>query len=684
MIIKGRFNGIYYGEDVEAELKHYMEHLKNYCGEDILIGKEVHKYKKVVPNSDWNIPLVDNDGNATEDLLSLPKDEQQKCIAFWTREMKRVRKGYKDMCGLQYLYFNYGHLRGGRGAIEYRRHDNAYFYLIDSCLNGANRLFPDNRGWGIIEIGRRRSGKSSKFGNFIVWMLSLYKEIEMLLVSKSEDDAQKILNDKARHIYNNLPMPLKPSLLSSSKDHMHIGFNAKDKAGNKIVKGRDTTIHVKPCIPEAVEGTTPMAVLVDEIGKIPKLDQAVNLWLPALADAEGLDREGLILLTGVSGDMNKFPGASELWKSADGYKFIRWFSAGWCGLNCDEFGNEDVEAAVRRILIDRHDVLNDPNMSPGLKDMKLRDLQAQYPLTIQESFQSADTGGKFNEKNINLQLALMEDEPFDLFRYDIKWEVPGLRAKAIPNQVGGKIFVLEPPIFGAKYIAGVDAYAFRQTEIGSDGVIWIFKMENTSLNEMERENLMLQLMEVKTLKEKMAIHLKLGHLPVAFYKDRMPDASIFADRCAAISNWYWCGSGQDKPVQMLVDRNPSNILDYLTKNFLEYLMNSPLKADIPVFKQKKQLSMYGVDYAGGYWSEKRYSLIGHYTTHYCDRIYFEDMLKNMLKYDESKQATKYDEVDAFGNVCIMFSDNRVKEWNKAIEEEEEEFNGTGVFSFRRL
>ena len=121
MIITGRFNGIYYGEDVDKEVRDYMQYLDDYMGGEILIGKEVHKYSKTKYPDHWNIPLVDKEGNPTDEILALPKEERDECIKFWTREVNRIRKGYKDMCGLQYLYYNYGSLRGGRGEIKYRR-----------------------------------------------------------------------------------------------------------------------------------------------------------------------------------------------------------------------------------------------------------------------------------------------------------------------------------------------------------------------------------------------------------------------------------------------------------------------------------------------------------------------------------------------------------------------------------
>jgi len=319
------------------------------------------------------------------------------------------------MCGLQYRYFNFHKLHGAKGETKYRRHDNWLFKLMERCAWG------DLKPYGIVAFGRRRFGKSSTAGCFAIEASSRVKGGTLIMTSKTEDDAQRILiGEKIQYQYNNLPYPLKPSTLKSSMGQIHFGLRTKDEAGNPIIDGLDSKIIGKTPKATALEGSTLIGWFHDEAPKTDKFGDLLANTLPALADADGFDRDGFAYVTGVAGDFGKHGNDFiTFWNSAEEQKFIRVFIAGWLGgqtreeikkagkkledtMLVDEFYNEDIAHNVRVILRSRRKIMQSKSMSSGEKESLIRKNMQQYPLTIEEAFRSSSLS-KWNTQNIDAQ-----------------------------------------------------------------------------------------------------------------------------------------------------------------------------------------------------------------------------------------------------------------------------------------
>ena len=232
---------------------------------------------------------------------------------------------------------------------------------------------------------------------FVCQLLRIMSDIDVIVTSKTEEDAKRVLiSEKLQFIYQHLPTPLKPTILSTSMSTFHLGKREKDESDNTIITGRNSKVVAKSPKPEALEGGTLWAWICDEIGKIANLYDLYSLTNPALFDANGLKREGLVILTGVAGDMEKFSDVLTLWKSAKEEQLTRIFSPGWTSLFIDEFGEEDVEAAVKFILSKRHEVIKNKTLSASKRETRLVDLQQQFPQTIVTGKQRGPSGREYS------------------------------------------------------------------------------------------------------------------------------------------------------------------------------------------------------------------------------------------------------------------------------------------------
>lgn len=662
IISKRKFDGVYNGENIEAETKKYLHQLSEYMElpEGEYYKKETKVRKRLVVPEGYDVP-ADSDA-----YYGYSVEKQQKVELFWGEVRRRMRDGYDGMSGYMWTYFNFGWLKAksGRIVVKYRRNDNDIFWLMDACARHDNQRYSGYFGSGIIEIGRRRLGKTSRIGGKIYHDMVFEKDIDIIVTSKTEADAaDQIINQKLMFFFDRLPYRLRPSVLHRPLGLLHLGKKVSDPGNKKgfRIGGKNTRVFSRASRPEASEGNTINSWYADEIGKTAGFEDTLLMIYPALADEDGYKIEGFRYLTGVSGDMADFPDAERIWKSAEDFGLIRWFSPGWYGVYCDEDGNEDVEKFVREELTKRHKILTNKSLTPAERDKKIRTRQQQYPLTVEESYLGSSTG-KFDTDRINAQIVRLEDNPIEMMSGDIDWDIPGSTVKMTPN-IAGKVSFIEPPKSGCKYIIGVDAYGLKQTDEGSKGAAWVFKLRNSNLSPIDQDHILGELSRTSNAEKRMKLHLELGHLPVAYYEDAPRNPKQFADKVAALARYYEkFGNGKtnmfrDK-VMILTETQPSIIFDYLLEHHSSRVMRSPLRPD-KVATKNDLYNKYGLDMKG-FWAEKRLGEISSYIENFCDRIYFPLFLNKSLTYDPEKKRNKYDIVDSFGVSLIMISDPRIK------------------------
>lgn len=700
IIPKGKsLNGIYKGEDVEKELTELLRKYRDITGLDTIYPQETKVRTRVDIPKGYNIPL-----NGSH-FKKLPKDEKLEIADWWKEQKRRIKEGFEGMCGLQYKYYNFTKLHGAKGPTLYRRHDNWMYNLIEECAWGFRKP------WGILELGRRRFGKTSRIACFAIEATSRVKGGTIMMTSKTEDDAQRILiGEKVQFQYDNLPYPLKPSTLKSSKGELFLGRREKDLAGNPIIAGRNSKIVGKSPKETAVEGSTLIGWIHDEAPKTPNFGDLVTYSLPALADADGFNREGFAYLTGVAGDFDKHgTDYIDLWHGAHREFLLRVFTPGWLGgktdaeiaiqkekdrmmkeqgmevedqlyLRVDEFMNEDIAHNIRIILEDRKAIMDDKEMSERAKENKIRKRMQQYPLTVEEALRSSALS-KWDTDKLDAQITYLDQNPPAYFKCDLEWEVPGIKTRMVPKGSTGRLVMLEEPIPGQKYVSGADTFGFKQTDLGSKGVQWIYKLPNMQISPLEKEALLMVISRTEDPEVRLKSYLKIGGLPVALYISRDSNPRHFAEDMVKNCNWYETRSGMKEPCRVLVETEPSNAIDYLLKNYHRYVARSPFRSDKTI-TYADEWEKWGL-VKKEYWLGQMMGEIGHYIDKRCGRIYFDQLLRLMKTYDETEKRKKHDEVDAFGNTLIYSVDPRIVEWNKAPEVPKDDKKKEPLFSFRR-
>lgn len=645
MIIgKESFDGIYMSGEVDKELKHYMNHLMDYTG-----GVPYERYTEVAERV--KIP----DGYNCDYTKVQNRTIRQNMERFWKAEKKKIKHGHGPMCGAQYNYFNY--FKDRTRPIAFRRHDNNVHQLIMRCVTG------DLKGKGLNYLGRRREGKTNKLGNVICYYGMRMKGGTFIISSKTEKDAQDvILQGKIKYALDRLPIPIKPKKLKDNDGEIYLGEKMKDERGDSYIGGLNNHIIASTPKAVAIEGQTVRLWAHDESGKTQYFRQLVDNSLPALAGEEGFDREGFVWLIAVAGDFNKHgTDYKDIWNSSHTsmYNLIKFFSPGWSGGAVDQFGNEDIEKMVRKILIERKDILNNKEETIAKREIALYKRMQQYPLTVEESLQSA-AFCKFNARLLEEQEKFLLKADFHPITGDINFVDPTERMPRW-NPGVGPIQLIETPQQGSNYVAGIDAYGLkRQDQTGSEGGCVIWKMPNVTISPVDRENLWNEFKEA-SYEDKIATIKLLGPLPVALYHDGPRNPNVFAKKCAALIKWFHYESKMQTPLKALIEREPPIIFDRFDQKHKLHIAFQPLRPGVkPTFKE---LTKLGIDLKG-YWAEKRLEQLNWIIDNYVQFILFPDLIKKLQTYNDEKQDKKHDIVDGLGLVGILLTDPRIQAINK--------------------
>jgi hypothetical protein len=652
MIITETFDGLFDGSDVEKQLKQYLKMLKEY-NDGEYYAPETKVRKRIIIPDGYN------------DVIK----KHSPAASFWKEEWRRITHGHEGMSGLQYQYFNYYNVDG---SIQFRRHDNWINTVVSECIYGSKQ------GTGIVTVGRRGLGKSNRFGNITINIMLVERNKNIVISSKREDDAQNIiLVQKVQYAYDKLPIPMRPDILNMNKGNLMQGKWEKDAGGQKRRVGKLNNVYAYGPKVTGVEGTTLRAWLHDEAPKTENFSQFVNMSLPALRGKNGMSREGFAMFTGVAGDFGKhgddFIG---IWNDSKAMNFIKIFEPGWVSWSADTryfddlpkaylgqvdaFGNEDVEANVKVILLTRHNILNNKLLTDDQKEERIKNSFQQFPLTVQEAFMSS-SNSFLNLRAIEDRKVYLRDKPIMVYSGYMK---KGPEGKAVfAADRSGKVKMVETPQVGCKYVAGIDAYGIKNVaNTGSLGAQVIWKLKNMNLTPSELEMLEEEFLHTKDFKEKMKIRLKMGDCPVAYYMDGPSDPDDFSRQSVLLAEYFSRESNMTKPLPTLIEKEPGLIFSYYFRMAKAYLMPRPLK---PGEKLTKKLhGQYGLDMKTGYFKDKRQKELVYLCNNLLDGVFFEFILDKLSDYDDENPRKKHDIVDGVGISMIAKDDYRIIKWNE--------------------
>lgn len=311
------------------------------------------------------------------------------------------------------------------GYPRYRVPDLEYFYFQLYCIEDPECM-------GMLEITKRRFGKTFRGGLFLYEYTTRTKVTNAAIQSKTGMDGKKVFAKAVISPFKKLPKFFRPeydmSLGITPKTEIRFqqtnvrGSKAEDgldkeELGSMIDWGSADPIHYDgQKIHRGFEDEWAKTIecniydrhevlrycVVDDEGKI-----IGKLLYSSTVERLDTDREGIQqsarLLWDDSDQLNKQPNG----RTASG--LYRFFMTADRAKNFDDYGYPDVEKTIREILADRDTVKHNPRSLTKRIKKEAR--------TIEEAFSDDDDGCIFNQIKINEQKAYLNNNPITHWRY---------------------------------------------------------------------------------------------------------------------------------------------------------------------------------------------------------------------------------------------------------------------------
>ena len=418
--------------------------------------------------------------------------------------------------GAHYLYMQWFQI--DVGYPRFRQPDLEYFYFL-------KYVEEDSECMGMLEITKRRFGKTYRGGMFLYEYITRTRMTNAGIQSKTGNDAKKVFAKAVISPFKKLPKFFRPeydtSLGITPKSEIRFqqtnirGKNAeanldKEELGSLIDWGSADTIHydgqkLHRYFSDEWAKTTEVNIydrhevvrycLLDDEGKI--IGKALYSSTVEKLDTE---RDGIQEAARNLWDDSDQTNKQENGRTASG--LYRFFMSADRAKNFDIYGFPDVEKTIKEIIADRESVKH--NLRALTKRIK------KEARTIEEAFSSDGDDCIFNAININHQIAYLRQNPIERFRYvhfyrdidtqkvrwkdvdpnktDLYWKILSFPKVGEDNKFD-MVMGARVPTKASVGVIGVDGYSNTQggKEYGSKLSGWIFikyditNPENTGL-----------------------------------------------------------------------------------------------------------------------------------------------------------------------------------------------------------
>jgi len=396
--------------------------------------REIHKRSNKIEEQYWErLKLPDwyaGVMKAWEEYDKKKKDEDddfydERLEEFKRQEWDRRLNGFWFMkkgtpiylTGMHYLYMMWWSI--DIGYPRYRTPDLEYFYFLQYCIEDPNCM-------GMLEITKRRFGKTFRAGLFVTEYTSRTKMTNGTVQSKTGTDSKKVFSKAIVNPFRRLPKFFRPeydmSLGVNPKTEMR--FEKTNVRGKKAHDNVDkdelgsTIIHYS-ADPLAQDGQKVHRGAQDEWAKTIECDiyERHEVMRYCVVDDEGKIIGKLLYTSTVekleSEKKGVQDGAKKLWDDSNQNKrgengrtssgLYRFFMSARRAKNFDVYGDPDEEKTLREILQDRETVKNNQ-----------RSLFARIrkePLTIEEAFSIDADSCIFNADNIGRREKQLDLDP---------------------------------------------------------------------------------------------------------------------------------------------------------------------------------------------------------------------------------------------------------------------------------
>jgi hypothetical protein len=531
--------------------------------------------------------------------------------------------------GLHYFYLCYWNL--DTGLPKYRDTDRKYFYFLQYCIE-------DPECFGMVEITKRRQGKTFRGGVFLYEYTSRTNNARAGIQSKTGSDAKEVFRKAVIQPFKKLPDFFVPVYdqskgLTPTSELRFYQTTVKGKKANQIKDEEELESAIDWKTSEAIsyDGQKIQRYLGDEVGKTAE----VNVWERYLVTRYcHLDDEGKIigkaLLTTTVEDMDQ-GGApfKKIWDNSDQIKksgkrtpsgLYRYFCPADETRYYDKFGHAHREKALDEILEERKLLANDTRA--------LSSVIRKEPLSWEEAFRIDGSKCLYDAMKLNERMDRLSWKENITTRGNFVWENGERDTRVVwePNRSGRwevvKLFENEQDSNkiarrGESYysnntgfVMGVDPVDHNQTQDGrrSNGAALVLQKYN-SVKEDDMYN----------------------YAFVCKYIYRPESVQIFYEDMIKTAVYYGC--------QILFENQKIGMMHYFNdRGYSNFLMWLPERTQPGIAASPKTHQHIA-------------ELTESYINEYYEKVYFKDLINDWLEFDISN-TTAYDAAMAAGYALI--------------------------------
>jgi hypothetical protein len=545
--------------------------------------------------------------------------------------------------GLHYFYLV--HWKIDVGYPHFRVTDLQFFYFLEYVMQDPNSL-------GMIEVTKRRQGKTMRAGAFLFELTSRSKNKNAGIQSKTFEDAKE--NVFAKGVI--MPFKYLPDFFipiydtekgQTPKGELRFFKTNKRGANEDIFTEKielESSITFKSADKFAYDGMKLHRYLADEAGKTKNVDVYERHQVVQFCLQQEENIIGKALYTTTVEEMED-GGASfqELWNASDQENLdangrtksglYRYFMPAYKTLFYDQYGFADEEKA-KQYYINARDALKDDSRA-------LASYIRKNPFTIKEAFFSEADSCLYDALAINRQIESISwvDEKELYLRGEFMWD-KGIRDSRVIFKetsngkflVNKKLNVFEDfnyndvqeygtkkaPKHATKFAMGVDPFDHSIiTSKGSDGACYVFRRYDAA----------------DELSETFLVE----------YLNRPDTAEIFYEDMIKLAHFFSC--------QTLIEDQKIGLIKYFeARGYEKFLFRIPGSAK------------YGISA-----SQKTHQQIAEQTEIYIsenlEKVIFKNLLEDWLLFD-IKNTTKFDAAMSSGYTLIAASGSKFAQANK--------------------
>lgn len=529
--------------------------------------------------------------------------------------------------GQHYMLLNYWKFQGK--WFDYREPNRDYYYVLQYCIEDPNCL-------GLIEVTKRKEGKTARGGLFIYEYISRTEARHGGIQSKTDGDAQEVFQKAIVTPWRKLPEFFKPIFDRSAGDNptkelRFFNTSQKGKKKNEEDAALESFIDYKSAQPLAYDGPELHRYLSDEAGKLVAHSIADRHDVVQFCSEVDGVFVGKHLYTTTVEEMEA--GGSEFRKLVNRSNrnerdengrtksgLYMYFLPSFKTMFYNRYGQPD-ERKGRDYFMNRRKALENDTRA-------LSSFIRKNPFTLEEAFRIDGDKCLYDAEKLNNQLDRLswgenhttrgnfvwekgERDTRVVFQKDKsgRWEVTMLFEKQEDSNLVSRAGNYFQPLNTLKFVMAADPFSH-------DIVV-----DNRRSNGAGVVKMKFDAMSSSPYNDSF----------VCKYLARPEAASIYYEDMLKTAVYYGC--------QVLFESNKNNWKDYfINRGYEPFLMKLPGYSDygIPGNKQTHQ---------------QLAEVTEEYILNKCDKVFFKDMLKDWLEFDINN-TTKFDTAMAAGYALI--------------------------------